>query len=105
MWCGTKNDSSMNNPITAVTRSGSSRFMPGPLLGLHPQREPVHAERLEHAADEDGEDHEQLEHVGTLEAADEPRFAREVGAGGVELLADQRVVAGDDEERQLVDVR
>ena len=50
----------------------------------------------EHAEDE------RLADVLSAQRADLNRFSGEIGAGGVELLPDQGVVAGRDEERELV---
>ena len=62
------------------------------------------AGRQEDRADDDGEPDHRLGDVLSLDAPELRRFAREVGAGGVELLADQRVVAGADEEGELRDL-
>src|SRR5947207_1570128 len=95
----------MKRPITAVMKSGTSRFTPGLLLSVHPLGQPMDVEGFERAADENGRDDAELEHVRALETTDQSRLAGEVGAGGEQLLTDQRVVAGDDEERQLGDLR
>src|SRR5438477_9421297 len=87
--CGTKNDRIMNSPIRAVTSSGSSRFMVSGSLRRHPLRERVEAERFEDAAQHDGQQDRDLRQVGALEAAHQPGVARQVGARGVQLLANQ----------------
>src|SRR5215470_845548 len=102
--CGTKNDTIMNSPIAPVMNSGTSRFTPRLLLRGEPLGQRVDAERLERAADDDDREDHQLDHVRTLEAAHELRLPGQIRARGEQLLADQRVVARHDEERQLVDV-
>src|SRR5215468_10440164 len=83
---GTKNDRIMNRPMTAVTRSGSSRFIAwlrfrsldwlrSRSSDRHPVREAVPPKCLEDAADEDHEDHQHLEHVGALQATHEAGLA------------------------------
>src|SRR5580765_4372809 len=98
-WCGTKNDRIMKIPTTAVMNSGSSRFI-GLLLGRHPAREAVDVHGLEDAADYYGRDRHDLEQVAALEAPDQLGIAREIGARGVQLLPDQRVIARHHEERE-----
>src|SRR5260221_6612420 len=104
-WWGTKNERIMSRPITAVMNSGNSRFTPALLLRRHPLGEPVDVGGLEQAAHDHDHDDGELDEVRALEAADQLGLARQVGAGGVQLLADQRVIAGHHEERQLVHVR
>src|SRR5258706_8202054 len=91
-------------PATMEMMSGTSRFTAGPSLG----GEEFGQERLAHGeqqhAHHDGGDEEDLDGVRGLEAAQEFRVLGEVRAGGVVLLADQRVVAGHHEERKLVHV-
>src|SRR5437667_7829842 len=100
-WWGTKKDRIMNNPITAVIRSGTSRFIVILSLGRHPLSEPMHAPGLEGAADDDDDDHDDLDEIGPLETPHQSGLAREIGAGGIQLLTDQSVVAGHHEERKL----
>ena len=52
-------------------------------------------------ADEDDQQEHELHEVLPLDATQHHRLLGQVGAGGVELLADQGVVAGGDEEGQL----
>src|SRR5688500_13953936 len=59
--------------------------------------------RDQEAHGEEDQDHG-LDEVHRLEAPEQLRLLREVRGDGEELLADQGVVAGDDEERELVDV-
>src|SRR6266498_1302011 len=103
-WWGTKNPRIMSRPTTAVMNSGTSRFTPAPLLGHQPLREAVLVEGLEDAAEDHEHDDDQLDQVRALQASDQLRLARQVGARRVQFLPDQRIVARDDEERQLVHV-
>src|SRR5512141_1607821 len=91
---------------TSATRPNSRftlRSPPGASasLGLENLRDPHAAERGESDSGEADHDAERLVDVLPADRAQEHRFAREIGAGGVQLLADQRVVAGRDEEREL----
>src|SRR5437762_6392017 len=104
-WCGTKNDRIMNSPTTAVMRSGNSRFKGLASLARHPAREAMDAQGLEQAAHEQRRDHGELHEIGALQRADQLGLFREIGAGRVQLLPDQSVVARHHEERQLVHVR
>src|SRR5437867_10533862 len=103
-WWGTKNDRIMNRPMTAVMNSGTSRFIPASLLSGHPLGEPVEAEGLEPGAHDDHHDDHDLDQIRALQASHQSRLAGKIGAGGVELLADQGVIAGHHEERKLVHI-
>src|SRR5262245_44393414 len=88
--CGTKNDRMTRMPTIAVRTTGTAFFMarsgsPWSLRG-HPAGERRDAHGLEHGADHDDRDQRHLHEVGRLERAEEPRLARKVRAGGVELL-------------------
>src|SRR5438093_368502 len=105
--------STKNVPARNVRRSGTSRRKgPRPPLEAQPVREipdlaepEVDVERRSDRADRGDREDPGLEVILRLDGADEPRLPGEVGCGDVELLADQRVVAGDHEEGKLVDVR
>src|SRR5438876_953040 len=101
---GTKKPMSTKIPAAIEIRRGISRFMRSASLGGEELGQAGAAEGQKNAAEDDREDQEDLDRVGGFEAPEEPRVLREIGAGGVVLLPDQRVVAGDDEEGQLVDV-
>src|SRR5690348_6222024 len=98
--CGMKNDRIVRTPMIAVSQTGRwrlNRDMVARLLGGHEGGEALVTGGLEDAADHDDQDEEDLHQVRALERPEQARLAREVRARGVELLADQRVVAGDDE--------
>src|SRR4029450_4328705 len=69
-----------------------------------PRKSQVDRQRGSESPGDHDRDEDQLEVVLGLDGPDEAGLARQVRRGDEELLADERVVARDDEERQLVDV-
>jgi hypothetical protein len=63
------------------------------------------AHRGRHDSDQTEEEKERLPDVLAADRSEEHGLARQVGAGRVELLADERVVARRDEERKLRGIR
>src|SRR5258705_3621178 len=79
----------------------NSRFTRASSFGLEQRREPRRAHRHRDDADDSREEAERLEEILSADRAEEHRFPREVGARGVERLADQAVVARRDAEPEL----
>src|SRR5882672_12464551 len=103
--CGTKKPMSTKIPAAIEIRRGISRFMRWASLGGEELGQGVVAERQQHAAGHDGQDEKDLDRVRRLEAPEELRVLGEIRARGVVLLPDERVIARDHEEGELVHVR
>src|SRR6267154_5924267 len=102
--CGTKNPTRTKSSATMEMKSGTSRFTLGSSLGREELGQGGLPERQEQHTGHDGDDEENLHGVRGLEAPQELGVLREIRAGRVVLLADERVVARHHEERELVDV-
>src|SRR5947207_12957433 len=99
--CGTKKPMSTKIPAAIEIRNGISRFMRSASRCGEKLGKTVVAERQERAPGHDGQDQKDLDRIGRLETPEKLRVLGEIRARGVVLLADERVVARDHEEREL----